>query len=134
MSFARPGSVLAWLLDDEFCPSIEGRDKVYASSSERKRQLQNRAWTITGFVGGEPVKTLRPAPDDPMPDEIAEVTMCKGSEHSQRSIWYEPAIVERLLAVWPEPLKVAQRKADAASREVMRAAAAAWERTMGRVA
>jgi hypothetical protein len=101
-------TVYEWLREFP-CPSIEGRNQSLASNSEKRRQLQNRAWTISGFkrlarrrtpMGFlvedlEPIGCIKPGPDDPMPDVLAEVTLCKGSK-SQRSFFYNEAAAKTL--------------------------------------
>lgn len=106
-------TVLEWLLAFELVPSIEGRDQCWASKSERRRQLQNRAWTITGFRITErrgfvdlmdPIDTIKPGPDDPLPDVLAEVTLARGAK-GQRSFWYNRLLAEGLYSAWDEKLQ-----------------------------
>lgn len=97
---ALAGSCLERLLGWPDVPSIEGRNLPLASGSEKRRQLQNRAWTIRGFMYKDPrrvgvltavdlvaTEKAKPGPDDPWPDVLAEVTLCKGSK-SQRSLYF----------------------------------------------
>lgn len=89
---------LEWLRAFAWCPSIEGRDLAWASMSERRRQLQNKAWTIRGFKITEsrglvdwlePIETKKPGPDDPFPDVLAEVTLCKGAKRQTSFYFHE---------------------------------------------